>query len=230
MTLKIKLLTAASALMLLGTVACRKSYTIGGSTFVAQVDMSTYDYLKTNHLFDTLVMMIDKTGLKDELNHSGTFFAFTNYSIRRYVEAKKADLRIIRNDENMPYSFDSLNLVALKDSLRCYMFADRFTRDNITRNGLWRQSRDGEYRLMQLIPTTDYTNQNVFTTAPQYIYFTKIIALPGHPVPADPTQLGSIVDEQRLENVCQTTGILTTTGVLHVLANSHMFNFYDDNH
>jgi hypothetical protein len=38
------------------------------------------------------------------------------------------------------------------------------------------------------------------------------------------------VDEQRLENLCQTTGILTTTGVLHVLGNSHMFNFYDDNH
>jgi len=230
MTLKIKILTAASAFLLLATVACKKSYTIGGSTFDAQVNMSTYDYLKTNHLFDTLVMMIDKTGLKDELNQAGTFFAFTNYSIRRYVEAKGDDLRIKRNDENMPYTFDSLNLSDLKDSLRSYMFADRFTRDNITRNGLWRQSRDGEYRLMQLVPTTDYTNQNVFTTEPQYIYFTKIIALPGHPVPTDPTQLGSVVDEQRLENICQTTGILTTTGVLHVLGNSHMFNFYDDNH
>jgi hypothetical protein len=230
MTLNIKILTAASALLLLATVACKKSYTIGGSTFVAQVNMTTYDYLKTNHLFDTLVMMIDKTGLKDELNQAGTFFAFTNYSIRRYVEAKRADLRIIRNDENMPYTFDSLNLAVLKDSLRSYMFADRFTRDNITRNGLWRQSRDGEYRLMQLIPTTDYTNQNVFNTDPQYIYFTKIVALPGHPVPTDSTQLGSVVDEQRLENLCQTTGILTTTGVLHVLGNSHMFNFYDDNH
>ena len=230
MTGKIKILTAASALMLLATVACKKSYTIGGSTFVAQVNMTTYDYLKTNHLFDTLVMMIDKTGLKDELNQAGTFFAFTNYSIRRYVDAKGDDLRLIRNDENMPYTFDSLNLSALKDSLRSYMFADRFTRDNITRNGLWRQSRSGEYRLMQLVPTTDYTNQNVFTTEPQYIYFTKIIALPGHPVPTDSTQLGSVVDEQRLENLCQTTGILTTTGVLHVLGNSHTFNFYDDNH
>jgi hypothetical protein len=230
MTLKIKILTAASALLLLATVACKKSYTIGGSTFVAQVNMTTYDYLKTNHLFDTLVMMIDKTGLKDELNQAGTFFAVTNYSIRKYVEAKGADLRIIRNDENMPYTFDSLNLAALKDSLRSYMFADRFTRDNITRNGLWRQSRNGEYRLMQLIPTSDYTNQNVFTTEPKYIYFAKIIALPGHPVPTDSTQLGSVVDEQRLENLCQTTGILTTTGVLHVLGNSHMFNFYDDNH
>jgi hypothetical protein len=230
MTGKIKILTAASALLLLATVACKKSYTIGGSTFVAQVNMTTYDYLKTNHLFDTLVMMIDKTGLKDELNQAGTFFAVTNYSIRSYIEAKRADLRIIRNNENMPYTFDSLNLATLRDSLRSYMFTDRFTRDNITRNGLWRQSRDGEYRLMQLIPTSDYTNQNVFTTAPQYIYFTKIIALPGHPVPTDSTQLGSVVNEQRLENLCQTTGILTTTGVLHVLGNSHMFNFYDDNH
>ncbi|AEV98109.1 hypothetical protein A4D02_33515 [Niastella koreensis] len=230
MTRKIKILTAVSALMLLATVACKKSYTIGGSTFTAQVNMTTYDYLKTNHLFDTLVMMIDKAGLKDELNQAGTFFAFSNYSIRNYVNAKGDDLRIIRNNENMPYTFDSLNLPALKDSLRSYMFTDRFTRDNITRNGLWRPSRNGEYRLMQLIPTTDYTNQNVFTTEPQYIYFTKIIALPGHPVPADSTQLPSVVDEQRLGNLCQTTGIITTTGVLHVLANSHTFNFYDNNH
>ena len=138
MTLKIKILTAASALLLMATVACKKSYTIGGSNFVAQVNMSTYDYLKTNHLFDTLVIMIDKAGLKDELNKAGTFFAFTNYSVRSYIETKRAALRIIRNDENMPYTFDSLDLPALKDSLRSYMFADRFTRDNITRNGLWR--------------------------------------------------------------------------------------------
>src|SRR5882672_7759877 len=70
--------------------ACKKSYTIGGSTFKAQVNMTTYDYLKTNHLFDTLVIMIDKAGLKDELNQAGTFFAVTNYTIRNYVDARAA--------------------------------------------------------------------------------------------------------------------------------------------
>ena len=220
---------AVAFLLLVATVSCKKSYTIGGSKFVAQVNMTTYDYLKTNHLFDTLVIMIDKAGLKDELNQAGTFFAVTNYSIRNYVQAKQDYLRIIRNDENLVYTFDSLDLPAMKDSLRRYMFTDRITRDNISKIGEWRPSHEGDPRLIQLLPTTDYTNQNVFTTDPEYIYLTKIIATPGYPVPTDSTQLGSVVPAQMLQTLCQTTGILTTTGVLHVLANSHTFNYYGNN-
>ena len=70
--MKIFLSFAASVLLLTTVLSCKKSYTIGGSTFVAQVNMTTYDYLKTNHLFDTLVIMIDKMDLKDEVNQAGT--------------------------------------------------------------------------------------------------------------------------------------------------------------
>lgn len=224
-----RLLITITALLLISLASCKKDYTIGGSTFVAQVNVTTYDYLKTNHLFDTLVIMIDKMGLKDEVNKAGTFFAITNYSIRNYVQAKGDYLRIIRNDENMKYTFDSLDLPSLKDTLRTYMFADRYTRDNISQIGEWRNTKQGDPRLIQLIPTADYTNQNVFTTDPKYIYLTKIIARPGFPVPTDSTQLGAVDPSQKLQTVCQTTGILTTTGVLHVLANYHTFDYYRDN-
>ena len=216
-------------MLLLASASCKKSYTIGGSTFKAQVNMTTYDYLKTNHLFDTLVIMIDSMGLKDEVNHAGTFFAVTNYSIRNYVLAKQAYLQVIRNNENLVYTFDSLDLPSLRDSLRTYMFADRITRDNISQVGEWRPSDEGDSRLIQLLPTTDYTNQNVFTTDPEYIYLTKIIPLPGNPVPTDSTQLNSVIPAQMLQTLCQTTGILTTTGVLHVLNNAHTFNYYGNN-
>ncbi len=210
--------------------SCKKSYTIGGSLFVPQVNMSTYDYLKSNHLFDTLVIMIDKMGLKDELNQSGTFFALTNFSIRNYVLAKQANLQIIENDENLVYTFDSLDLLSLKDTLRTYMFHDRITRDNISQIGEWRPSNEGDSRWIQLLSTTDYTNQNVFTTNPKYIYLTKIIPLSVSPVPTDSTGLVNVLPAQLLPTLCQTTGILTTTGVLHVLSNAHTFSYYNNSY
>ena len=100
--MKILIPVVAAALLLTATLSCKKSYTIGGSKFVAQVNVSTYDYLKTNHIFDTLVIMIDKMGLKDEVNQAGTFFAVTNYSIRNYVLAKQAYLQVIEEDNEKP--------------------------------------------------------------------------------------------------------------------------------
>jgi hypothetical protein len=227
--MKLFISISTAALLLVAVTSCKKDYTIGGSKFVAQVNMTTYDYLKTNHLFDTLVIMIDKMGLKDEVNQAGTFFAFTNYSIRNYVLDKQADLRVIRNNENLVYTFDSLDLPSLRDSLRTYMFADRITRDNISQIGEWRYSKEGDPRWIQLIPTTDYTNGNIFTTDPKYIYLTKVIATNGFTVPTDSTQLTSVDPSQMLQTLCQTTGILTTTGVLHVLADYHTFDYYDNN-
>lgn len=227
--MKLLITFAASALLLTAVVSCKKSYTIGGSKFVAQVNMTTYDYLKTNHLFDTLVIMIDAMGLKDEVNQAGTFFAVTNYSIRNYVLAKQTAEQLLYNNENLVYTFDSLDLPSLKDTLRTYMFKDRITRDNISQIGEWRYSNEGDPRWIQLIPTTDYTNQNVFTTDPKYIYVTKVIPQPGFSVPTDSTQLGQVDPSQELQTLCQTTGILTTTGVLHVLANSHTFDYYGNN-
>lgn len=226
--MKRRLILALTFLLFASLYSCKKSYTIGGSLFVPNVNMTTYDYLKTNHLFDTLVIMIDKMGLKDELNHCGTFFAVTNYSIRNYVLARQNILRIIRNDENLVYTFDSLDLPSLKDTLRSYMFPGRLTRDSLSQIGKLRTANDGSVRLIQLIPTTDYTNQNVFITNPQYIYLTKILPLPGSPVPTDSTGLSQLLPQQLLQTLCQTTGILTTTGVLHVLNNGHTFNYYND--
>jgi len=217
---------AIITILLVSVWSCKKDYTIGGTLFKAQVNMTTYDYLKTNHLFDTLVIMIDAAGLKDELNQAGTFFAVTNYTIRNYVDARAAVAKLAANDENLIYTFDSLDLPSLRDSLRSYMFHDRITRDNIGQIGKLATANDGEVRLIQLQPTTDYTTSAVFTTKPEYIYFTKMVALPGSPIPTDSTGISQLLPQQLIPVLCQTTGILTTTGVLHVLSNQHIFDFY----
>ncbi|WP_214071822.1 hypothetical protein [Mucilaginibacter sp. dw_454] len=209
--------------------SCKKEDTIGGKLFDAHVNMTTYDYLKTNHLFDTLVIMIDKMNLKDEVNSSGTFFAITNYDIHNYVLAKQNQLQIQNNDENLKFTFDSLNFTTLKDSLRAYMFKGKYTRDNLNATGTLATADDGELRLIQLIPTTAYTG-TLFPTEPEYINLTKLVANQYFTLPPvlDTNTVKQLDPSQFLRTVCQTTGILTTTGVLHVLSNDHTFTYFNN--
>jgi hypothetical protein len=220
-----------SIIILIITIAffsCKKEYTIGGSVSDPHVNMTTYDYLKTNPLFDTLLLLIDRTGLKDEVNSAGTFFAFTDYSITNYIKAKQADLRVKRNDENLVYTFDSLDFVMLKDSVRAYLFKDKITRDNTTESGRLFKTNEGELRLINLVPIPDYTDGTVFSQMPKYLFYSKMIPFDGNPVPTDSTGIPGLKPGQLLIAVCQTSGIITTTGVLHVLSNNHTFTNYAD--
>jgi hypothetical protein len=209
--------------------SCKKDYVIGGSVFDPNVNMTTYDYLKTNHLFDTLVLMIDKTGLKEEVNTSGTFFAVSNYSIKSYITQKRERVRLEKDDENYPYTFDSLDFSMLKDSLRAYMFKEKLTMDNLAGKGIFATANNGEKRLVEATPTTDYTS-GLFTTQPKYIFLTKIVATDSNkPLPNNIDEALQVDDDQLLNTLCQTTGIISTTGILHVLSNNHTFTYFNDN-
>ena len=51
--------------------ACKKDdYFVGGTLHNAKVNMTTYDFLKSNNrgLFDTLLLLVDKAGIKDKIN------------------------------------------------------------------------------------------------------------------------------------------------------------------
>lgn len=217
-------------LAILTFYACKKDYVIGGSLYEEKVNMTTYDYLKTNRLFDTLVIMIDRMQLKEEVNQSGTVFALTNYAIRNYVREKQAQLRIQNNDENLVFRFDDIVLPNLKDSLRAYLFKDRLPLSFLTETGRFRKANDGENRLIQAIPTNDYTNPNTFPVQPRYVYLTKIVKLEDGTgvIPADSTQLNQVEPEQLLQARVQTSGIITNTGIVHVLNNNHTFTFFGD--
>lgn len=210
--------------------SCKKDYVIGGDLYQPRVNMTTYDYLKTNHLFDTLVIMIDRTQLKEEVNQSGTLFALTNYAISNYVKEKRDYLRIINNDENLVYTFDSLSVPLLRDSLRAYLFKDQLPLSSLTETGKFRRSNDGENRLIQAIPSNDYTNPNVFPVQPKYVYLTKIVKKDDGTgvIPIDSTQLNQVDPAQLLQARVQTSGIITNTGIVHVLNNNHTFTFFGD--
>jgi hypothetical protein len=89
-------------------------------------------------------------------------------------------------------------------------------------------TNEGELRLITLIPIPDYTDGTVFSQMPKYLFYNKMIPFDGNPVPTDSTGIPGLKDGQLLTAVCQTSGIITTTGVLHVLSNNHTFTNYAD--
>jgi len=227
--MKHKLFSLFTISIVIGLFACKKEYTIGGTITDPHVNMTTYDYLKTNPIFDTLLLVIDKTGLKDEVNSAGTFFAFTDYSIKNYVDKRREILKDTTTNPDLDFTFDSLDYAALRDSVRAYIFKDQITRNNTTESGRLFRANDGELRLIRLIPSGDYTDGSVFNTQPKYLYYSKMISVDGLPVPTDSTGIPGLDARQLLTAQCQTSGIITTTGILHVLRNSHFFAFYADN-
>lgn len=204
--------------------SCKKNdYLVGGSLHNAKFEGTTYDYLKTNPLFDTLLLLIDKTGLKEEVNAAGnTFFAPTDYAIHNFVKkVVQARKRLEQNDENLIVNFGELNFTELKDSLRAYIFPEKIEREVLNKDGKLYTAKDGEKRHISLRddPSGQYSTGGL-TITPQYIYFTKVIG------DLDPIDNDDIPDKDKdIRIVAQTSGIITNTGMLHVLANTHNFAF-----
>ncbi len=212
-------------LLLIGSFAsCKKNdYLVGGSLHNAKFEGTTYDYLKTNPLFDTLLILIDKTGLKDEVNAANnTFFAPTDYAIQNYVKkVVQARKRLETNNENLIFNFSDLDFASLKDSLRAYIFSEKITRDMLNADGKMYTAKDGEKRHISLRDDLSGTySTGGLTVTPKYIYFTKVIG------DIDPIDNSDVPDDQKdIRITCQTTGIITNNGILHVLANYHNFAF-----
>lgn len=225
--MKNKLFLLLVALLTVGFFSCKRDYTIGGSTHDAHVNMTTYDYLKTNPLFDTLVLLIDRTGLKEEVNSAGTFFAPSDYAIYHYVQARGDYERLLRNDENLKYTFDSLDYTSLKDSLRAYMFKEKIELATQNQTGHIVTATDGEKRVVNVQPDLTYVN-DIFTQAPLILYLNKIVVRePGESLPATDADIPLLDKDQWLKTRVQTSGIITTTGILHVLNNDHTMTYFD---
>lgn len=197
--------------------ACKKDkYVIGGSLHDAHVNMTTYDYLKTNRLFDTLLVLIDKAGMKEEINGDVTFFAPTDYSIKALLKRREDKLRQDNNNENLKYNLSDLPVPELRDSLRSHLFTGKITRESLSLNNKLFTSKSNEPFVVKLI---EQESPGVVSNRPQILFLIKVRnGLDPDPVPENyPTQ------DLDLYTFAQTSNIQTTTGVLHVLTNTHRF-------
>ena len=84
-----RLIVFCSIVLLFG--ACKKDYITGGikEDINQYKNITTYDFLKSSPLYDTLVQLIDTAGLKDKINEDGTtFFAPSDYSVYYYLSIR----------------------------------------------------------------------------------------------------------------------------------------------
>ncbi len=208
--------------------SCKKeSYLTDEGVHEARVNLTTYDYLAQHPagLFDTLIIVIDHFGLKDEINNASTFFAPTNYSIKRFYNRKWAELLI--RDENATYSLAQMLEAVNVDSLRTYIYNDG-NHGPTTANTQYTPIANasgipGFSYHRQLQPPGQWSFQPIY-----YLYYVQIRGEQDQ-VNSDGVVTTPEGDETDLRIRCQTSGIITSTGtVINVLANSHNFiaDFY----
>ncbi len=195
-------------------------YLTDGGKANPYVNMTTYDYLKSNPLFDTLVMAIDIAGLREEVNAAGTFYAPTNFSLNEYIRDELALRKKL--DADAVYTFDSIPVTEF-DSIRMYLFAETITRDSLTQEGRIYTSLAGTDFKLSKEPQDAY--QNDLVIKPEYLFFIKKIG--SHFDSYEDTVNDQVASKERDERIrVQTSGIMTTTGVIHVLQNNHKFIFH----
>ncbi|MGY4386376.1 hypothetical protein ACVWYN_003429 [Pedobacter sp. UYP24] len=204
--------------------SCKKDdYKNDGGLSKAYVDMTTYDYLKSNPKFDSLVKVIDRAGLKDAVNGSVTFFVTTNYGIVDYVKAKKNERAQQVGNENINFGIKDIPVKELSDSLKTYLFAGQINRDQITVSGTLYNSLLGvtpniQY-MIRMRRSFDYSN---YLNYVDYVNYVKVIGT----VDANELNPNTIPDNQRDKVVeVQTSGIVTRTGIIHVLSGNHRLFF-----
>lgn len=204
-------------------VACKKNdYFVGGTLHNAKVNLTTYDFLKNNKdkLFDTLLILVDKAGIKDKINQPGiSFFAPTNYSINAYF--LKKTLQVQKSNPSKRYTLDTLikyDLDVFKDSINVYIAPKTINYDNLTEKGtLYATAKTGVNCVVSFEATNDPNlgyNANS-TNRPQLMYYTFLLK----PI-TSPFVASEIPPSDGIRNRIQTSGIETTTGMVHVLENA----------
>jgi hypothetical protein len=205
----------------------RDDYFIGGSKHNAKVDMTTYDYLKSNSqgLFDTLLLLVDAAGVKEKINKPGiSFFAPTDYSINGYLNKRVAEEQNI--DPFRKWTIDSMikyELPKFRDSIDAYIVGESIDYSTMTQNGkLLGTMLPGSQVVVSYEETRDPAlgyNPNV-STIPRIVYYTFLFGPIAPPIVAQniPSTLG------KRERV-QTSGIQSNSGMIHVLNNQHTLFF-----
>lgn len=218
-------LFCVSAIMI---VSCKKeNYLIGGALNVAKVNETTYDYLQNNpqHLFDTLLLLINDAGLKDSINQPGiTFFAPTDYSIDNYLAVKTKFAQNI--NPFAQYTIDSLvkyDLDSFKYYIGEYIVHTPLNFNNLTPTGTeFLTGKDTTYSVVSYEPTHDtYLGfYSAVNTPPSIVYYTLLFQQIKGQFNAQ-----NFTKADGVKTRVQTFGILTTTGTLGVLGNEHVLYF-----
>lgn len=207
-----KIIVAFAALIII-IMGCSNDYYTDGGTLepnVGVLNVSTMDYLRANKAsFDTLVALIELTGLESAVNANGnTFMAVQDYSISNYFE-----LAFVTLDEP-PASLKEIPQEIMDDIkiiIENYIIPDNeIMREDLSSTYTYATTYGGRKARYNLFKS-DYLG-NVNKGAKIINYSLNM------------SEDGSSNDYQSVFVV--TSNLESTNGVIHVLnANSHIFGF-----
>jgi hypothetical protein len=214
--------------------ACKKNYISGGTPEDVNryKNTKTYDVLKTNLLYDTLIQLIDAAGLKDKINEPGTtFFAPSDYSIFHYLNLRTIYVQNNIN-QNEKFGLDSLvyylqnNINGTRDSMLIYLIHMPLSFTALTNTGtLYPTELTGD----TVVVSYEYTKDGnlgynpVVSSQPQLVYFTQLWY---HFDLSNANPAGNITPDIGVHTLCKTSGITTQNGIINTLENSHTLFFY----
>ena len=214
--------------------ACKKDYISGGSVedINKYSSTTTYDVLKANALYDTLVRLIDTAGLKDKINGQGiTMFVPSDYAVFSYLNLRTQKVQATIN-ANAKFGLDSLfyylsnNIGGAKDSLLMYLINKPLLYDNLTDVGaLYPTALAGDTAIVSYEYTRNTTlgYNSIVSSVPQVVYFTQLWK---HYSLSATTPAGQVPNTTGVHTLVKTSCIITKNGVMNALDNSHTLFFY----
>ena len=220
------------SLFFLAFFACQEDdYLIDGGVHSPHVDMTTFDFIKSHQELDTFAYLIERAGLQDVVNNPGvTLFACTDYSVRIY-------LRMINNyrhlsDPDAPeFTVDSIPLSSL-DSLRMYIIEQEVVREDLSKEGTIYRTNYNDSAKIYLTPMDEvhygYAFSDFMRELPEIIWYSRkrgndFDAWDFNPITiADEEERAKETDDK---SKTRTSGIITKTGIVHVLDGMHPMFF-----
>jgi len=212
---------------------CKKDYINGGSVQDVNqyIHTTTYDVLKSNALYDTLVQLIDAAGLKDKINGAdNTFFAPSDYSVRSYLNQRTIAAQA--TNQYAKFGMDSLiyylknNIKGTADSLRLYLIHKPLNFSVLTSTGaLYPTELAGDTAIVsyEYTKNSNLGYSSLVSGVPQLVYFTQLWH---HYEVSEATPAGAVPPNIGVHTLCKTSGIVTQTGIMNALDNSHILFFY----
>lgn len=202
-------------LLSVAVISCKKEYFNGGSLQNGVFKMSAYDFLKTKPFyFDTLVTVIDKSGLKEAFEKEDiTFFAPTDHAIKLSMD--------LLNSGRYSASKDSIFIKDIPQAiwrkyLSQYLIKDKYLLKDIARYdpvqanvypGQYMTSYDG-YIMNLGVQFSDYKGTR--DVGPRTVVIRNIGDI------GNPLNFGATIS---------TSDLQTNNGVIHVINDAHTFGF-----
>ncbi|QTE23710.1 hypothetical protein [Polaribacter cellanae] len=205
-------------IILVSLYACNsEEQMIDGGLSNGNVNLSTFDFLKSHKQLDTLAILIEKAGMKNKVNEQTTLFAANNASIKRYVNAVLAKMR--QTDPEATFTVNDIHIDTLKKYMGSYIFNGKIKRENMTKEGSILTAFNGDERRISLEPVENYTSY--LESFPEYVYYTYKVG----------NEWNDWDDENSDDEsvLVRTSNITTINGVVHVLQGTHVLFNYKNN-